>query len=63
MLECIQNNYFTEMCSGSEEGSYLRLVDFASLNSRLESVKEEERLFTEGAAPPAASAPVPGFTG
>ena len=21
------NNYFTEMCSGSEEGSYLRLID------------------------------------
>ena len=21
-------NYFTEMCSGSEEGSYLRLIDF-----------------------------------
>ena len=24
----IENNYFTEMCSGSEEGSYLRLIDF-----------------------------------
>jgi hypothetical protein len=23
-----KNNYFAEMCSGSEEGSYLRLVDF-----------------------------------
>jgi len=22
-----KNNYFTEMCSGSEEGSYLRLID------------------------------------
>ena len=22
-------NYFTEMCSGSEAGSYLRLIDFA----------------------------------
>jgi len=22
-----ENNYFTEMCSGSEEGSYLRLID------------------------------------
>jgi len=22
------NNYFTEMCSGFEEGSYLRLIDF-----------------------------------
>ena len=23
-----QNNCFTEMCSGSEAGSYLRLIDF-----------------------------------
>jgi len=23
-----RHNYFTEMCSGSEEGSYLRLMDF-----------------------------------
>ena len=23
-----ENNYFTEMCSGSEEDSYLRLIDF-----------------------------------
>ena len=23
-----KNNYFTEMCSGSETGSYLRLIDF-----------------------------------
>ena len=22
-----KNNYFAEMCSGSEEGSYLRLID------------------------------------
>ena len=28
-LRCqFENNYFTEMCSGSEEGSYLRLIDF-----------------------------------
>ena len=27
--ECqFKNNYFTEMCSGSEAGSYLRLIDF-----------------------------------
>ena len=32
------------MCSGSEAGSYLRLIDFfVSLNSRLESNKEEEK--------------------
>jgi len=29
------------MCSGSEEGSYLRLIDFLPLNSRLESNKYE----------------------
>ena len=23
-----KNNHFTEMCSGSEAGSYLRLIDF-----------------------------------
>ena len=37
-----KNNYFTEMCSGSEEGSYLRPT-FVSLNSRLESNKEERK--------------------
>jgi len=42
LRETRENNYFTEMCSGSEEGSYLRLIDFLSLNSRLESNKEEE---------------------
>ena len=31
-----ENNYFTEMCSRSEAGSYLRLIG-VSLNSRLES--------------------------
>ena len=25
-----ENNCFTEMCSGSEVGSYLRLIDFCS---------------------------------
>ena len=34
---------FTEMCSGSEAGWYLRLIDLClSLNSRLESNKEGE---------------------
>jgi hypothetical protein len=41
-----KNNYFTEMCSGSEVGSYLRLIDFSIPTlgsiSRLESNKEEE---------------------
>ena len=30
------------MCSGSEEGSYLRLMDSGSLNSRLDSNKGKE---------------------
>ena len=37
------NNYFAG--SSSEEGSYLRLMTFASLNSRLESNKEEEKSY------------------
>jgi len=37
-----KSNYFTEMCSGSEAGLYLRLIDFVSLTARLESNKEEE---------------------
>ena len=28
-----ENNYFTEMCSGSEAGSYLRLIDFEYLST------------------------------
>ena len=36
-------NYFTETCSGSEAGSYLRLTDCVSHNSRLESHKAEEK--------------------
>ena len=31
------------MCSGSKAGSYLRFMYFVSLNSRLESYKEEEK--------------------
>ena len=27
-MERYENSYFTEMCSGSEAGSYLRLIDF-----------------------------------
>ena len=40
----IKNNYFTKLCSGSEKGSYLRLIDF----SRLESNKKKR----EVVAPP-----------
>jgi len=37
--EC-EDNYFTEMCSGSEKGSYLRLID--ACITRLEGKIEEE---------------------
>jgi len=37
-----KKNYYTEMCSVSQEGLYPRPEDFVSLNSRLESDKEEE---------------------
>ena len=42
-----EKNYSTKMCSGSEAGSYSRPIDIAgaSLNSRLESNKEEEEGF------------------
>ena len=33
---------------GSEEGSYVKLIDFVSLNSRLESNEEEEAVPGEG---------------
>ena len=36
------SNCFTQMCSGYEEGSYMRLIDAISLNSRLKSNKEEK---------------------
>ena len=48
--EALRVNYNTEMCSGSEAGSYLRLIYLVSLNSRLESSEEEhEEEAKEGA--------------
>ena len=46
-----KNNYLAEMFSGSEEGSYLRLIDFLSLDSRLESNKEEKKKHQSTKAP------------
>jgi hypothetical protein len=47
------------MRRGSEEGSYLRLIDLASLNSRIESNKEEENYYPQvGHYYPAAAPPV-----
>ena len=37
------DNYFTEMCSGSEAGSYLRLIDFVYHSSRgLRVIKKKD---------------------
>ena len=39
------NNYFTEMCSGSEEGSNLTLIDLlyhSTLGLRITKKKDEE---------------------
>jgi len=41
-LRDIKIERFTEMRSGSEEGSYLRLVDFCITHLTAESNKEEE---------------------
>jgi len=39
-----ENKYFTEMCSGSESGSYLRLIDFVYHSTlRLRVIKKKKR--------------------
>ena len=35
-----KNNYFAETCSGSEEGSYLRLILNSTLGSRMINKKQ-----------------------
>ena len=42
-----ENNYFTSICSGSEEGSYLRLIDVCFTQLRPESKKQEEKIKLE----------------
>ena len=37
-----ETNCFAELLSGSEQALYVRLTAFVSLNSRLESINEEE---------------------
>ena len=40
-----KNNYFTEMCCGSEEGSYLRLIDFVYHSTLgLRVIKKKKKL-------------------
>ena len=57
-----ENNCFTEMCSGCEAGSYLRLIDFVyhlTLGLRVKTRRKKEEgeeggwtLFIEATAPP-----------
>jgi len=49
----LKNNNFTEMGNSSEEGLYLRLIDFCILRSRLESNKGEEEEDLADTAQPA----------
>ena len=47
-----RHNYFTEMCSGSEAGSYLRLIDFvyhSTLGLRVIKKKTDRRNFVSNA--------------
>jgi len=44
-------NYSTEMCSGSEAGSYLRLIDFYHSTLGLRVIKKRRRRKTTGALP------------
>ena len=40
-----ENNYFTEMCSGSDTGSYLRFIDFVYHSTLgLRVIKKRRRL-------------------
>ena len=51
-VDGVENNYFTEMCSESEAGSYLRLINFvyhSALGLRVRKKKEEEGV---GGCPP-----------
>jgi len=44
-----ENNYFTEMCSGSEAGSYLRLIGFVYHSTLgLRRIKKKRRVRLHG---------------
>ena len=50
-----ENNYFTEICSGFEAGSYLRLIDFgyhSTLGLRVIKKKQKRREASVRRAPP-----------
>jgi len=49
-----ENNCFTEMCSGSEAGSYLRLIDFVCHSTLgLRVIKKKKKKAETRAASPA----------
>ena len=44
-----ENNYFTDMCSGSEAGSYLRLIDFVYHSTLgLRVIKKKKKVRVQG---------------
>jgi len=44
-----ENNYFTEMCSGCEAGSYSRLIDFVYHSTLgLREIKKKKKELDEG---------------
>ena len=49
MLGVRENNYFTEMCSGFEAGSYLKLIDFVHHSTLgLRVIKKKREKFRRG---------------
>ena len=49
-----ENNYFTEMCSGFEVGSYLRLIDFvyhSTLGLRVIKKEKKDRSWSHSPLP------------
>ena len=59
MVPRFENKYFTEMCSGSEAGSYLRLIDFvyhSTLGLRVIKKKKKSGAHGGGALVPGARA-------
>ena len=50
----LENNYFTEMCSGSEAGSYFRLIDFVYHSTLgLRAIKKKKNNNNNDPPPPA----------
>ena len=47
----VENKYFTEMCSGSEAGSYLRLIDFVHHSTLGLRVMKKKKHHASGSAP------------